>query len=162
MPGTKDPRHALGKLGEQLAADYLRRQGYRIHETNFRCPFGELDIVASEGDVLAFVEVRTRCGDAYGSAQESVTPRKQRKLVQVAEAYLQARYQQTGAGNRDASDQRTSARRSKDRRSTVAPPPLSPRRCGETPACRIDVVAVTMAPNGALERIELIRNAVDA
>ena len=162
MPGTKDPRHALGKLGEQLAADYLRRQGYRIHETNFRCRFGELDIVASEGDVLAFVEVRTRCGDSYGSAQESVTPRKQRKLVQVAEAYLQARYQQDGIAGRYAATPRATTRRKMDAQTTRVPPPLPPRRHGEIPACRIDVVAVTMAPNGALEGIELIRNAVDA
>ena len=162
MPGTKDPRQALGKLGERLAADYLRRQGYRIHETNFRCPFGELDIVASEGDVLAFVEVRTRRGDSHGSAQESVTPRKQHRLRQVAEAYLQARYQQTAAGGRDAGDQHLAAPRRKDRQATPPPPPLPPHRRGEIPACRIDVVAIAMAPNGALERIELIRNAVGA
>jgi len=159
---ANDPRRALGNRGEQMAADYLRRQGYRVHETNFRCPFGELDIVATEGDVLVFVEVRTRRGDAYGGAPESVTARKQRKLLQVAEAYLQARYPQNDLAGRDASARPDATRRKRNPPTIAVPPPLPARRRGEVPACRIDVVAIALAPNGALERIELIRNAVGA
>ena len=86
-----DSRRALGRWGEQVAADYLRENGYRIEETNYRCPRGEIDIVARDGPVVAFVEVRTRRGLGHGTPQESVTPAKQRKLIEVSQTYLQER-----------------------------------------------------------------------
>lgn len=87
----KDTRRELGKFGERLAADYLRRHGYSIRETNYRCPVGEIDIVANEGECLVFVEVRTRRGRELGLPEESITPAKQAKLVEVAQTYLQER-----------------------------------------------------------------------
>ncbi len=81
-------RRALGSRGEQIAAAHLRRAGYDILATNWRCPVGELDIVAQDGEVLALVEVRTRRGRAFGSPEESITPAKQVKLVDVAQAYV--------------------------------------------------------------------------
>jgi len=91
----KDTRMELGKLGERLAADYLRRHGYSIRETNYRCPVGEMDIVATEGECLVFVEVRTRRGRGLGLPEESITPAKQAKLVEVAQTYLQERGETT-------------------------------------------------------------------
>lgn len=85
-----DARHALGQLGEELAVRYLRQQGYVILERNYRCSYGEVDVVARDRDRLAFVEVRTRRGRAFGSPEESVTPQKQQRLVTVAREYLQA------------------------------------------------------------------------
>lgn len=82
-------RKALGRLGERLAARTLAAQGYRIRERNWRCPTGELDIVAEDGDVLAFVEVRTRRGREFGSPEESITPAKRTKLVELAAIYVQ-------------------------------------------------------------------------
>jgi putative endonuclease len=64
------------------------RQGYRILERNFRCSYGEIDLIAEEEDELVFVEVKTRRGTAYGLPEEAVTIRKQQKLVQVATYYL--------------------------------------------------------------------------
>jgi len=58
-------------------------------ETNHRTPAGEIDIVAREGDWLVFVEVRTRRGDAFGTPEESITPAKQTKLIELAQSYLQ-------------------------------------------------------------------------
>ena len=84
------PRRDLGAFGERLAAAHLEAKGYRIIERNFRCGEGEVDIVAEDSDCLVFVEVRTRRGDALGSAVESVTPAKQRRLLALAEAYSQA------------------------------------------------------------------------
>ena len=84
------PRRDLGAFGERLAAAHLEAKGYRIIERNFRCGEGEIDIVAEDSDCLVFVEVRTRRGDALGSAVESVTPAKQRRLLALAEAYSQA------------------------------------------------------------------------
>ncbi len=82
-------RKALGHLGEELAARTLAARGYRIRERNWRCPAGELDIVAEDGDVLAFVEVKTRRGRAFGAPEEGVTPAKQAKLVELAATYAQ-------------------------------------------------------------------------
>ncbi|MEM7127865.1 MAG: YraN family protein [Chloroflexota bacterium] len=95
-----DQRHSLGKAGEELAVRQLQKDGLRIVEQNWRCSVGELDIIAQEdapdyvagGSIvpwLVFVEVRTRRGIRYGSALQSVTPRKQAKLSQVAHHYVQ-------------------------------------------------------------------------
>jgi putative endonuclease len=85
-----DTRRALGQLGEELAADHVRRLGYEILERNYRCPYGEMDIIARDGQRLAFIEVRTRRSTALGTPEESVTPRKQVRLAKVARSYLQA------------------------------------------------------------------------
>jgi putative endonuclease len=82
-------RRDLGAFGERLAVTHLEAKGYRIRHRNFRCPEGEIDIVAEDGDCLVFVEVRTRRGDALGTPAESITEAKERRLVAVARAYLQ-------------------------------------------------------------------------
>ena len=84
-------RRDLGAFGERLAAAHLEAKGYRIRERNFRCPEGEVDIVAEDGDCLVFVEVRTRRGDTLGTPAESITEAKERRLVAVAQRYLQER-----------------------------------------------------------------------
>jgi len=87
---TGDDRRGLGRRGEEMAADHLARKGYQIVARNWRCEVGELDLVAVDGDRLAFVEVRTRRGRAMGTPEESITPAKQARLVELAWAYLQA------------------------------------------------------------------------
>lgn len=77
-----------GKLGEQLACNDLKKKGYRIIETNYRCRQGEIDIVAHQGNSLVFIEVRTRTGNAYGTPEESITAQKKQHLVSTAMAYL--------------------------------------------------------------------------
>ncbi len=84
-----DYRRKVGRRGEEIAVAYLKQQGYSILVRNWRCSAGELDIVAREGGALAFVEVRTRRGDRYGTPEESITPTKQAKLVELAQTYLQ-------------------------------------------------------------------------
>lgn len=79
----------LGQRGEQEAVRFLRKAGYRILERNVRTPLGEIDIIARQGGVLAFVEVRTRRGaDGICRALESVNARKQRRLDRLALWYL--------------------------------------------------------------------------
>jgi len=78
----------LGHRGEELAAQELQRRGYEIVERNWRCEVGEADIVARRGPIWAFVEVRTRRGEAYGSPEESITPKKQARMRAVAERYM--------------------------------------------------------------------------
>ena len=86
---TPNPNHrqTLGALGERLAEQHLLARGYRIVERNARTREGEIDIIALDGDTLAFVEVRTRRGNRTGSAVESLTPTKQRRMLALAEAY---------------------------------------------------------------------------
>jgi putative endonuclease len=86
---TQD-RRRLGQRGEQLAAERLTGLGYEIVDRNYRCPAGELDLVARFADRWVFVEVRTRRGDRFGSPEESVTPRKRAHLIASAQHYLQA------------------------------------------------------------------------
>lgn len=83
-------RSRLGAYGEGIARDYLKAKGYRVMDSNFRCPWGEVDIVAREGDCLVFVEVRTRRGPLqYGTPEESLTRKKRDNLVATAETYIQ-------------------------------------------------------------------------
>jgi putative endonuclease len=76
-------------LGEEVAVRHLRRHGYVIVERNYRCPDGEMDIIARDQGRLAFIEVRARRSTAFGTPEESVTPRKQARLAMVARNYLQ-------------------------------------------------------------------------
>lgn len=85
----KTPRQALGRWGETLAADFLVQKGYSILERNVRTPYGELDLVARQGKVLVFVEVKTRSSRAFGLPEEAVTSRKQAHLLAAAQHYLQ-------------------------------------------------------------------------
>lgn len=78
----------LGRWGEDRAAEYLRDRGYRILAANWKCRFGELDLVAGDGTYLCFVEVKLRKSAAYGSAAEFVDRRKQSRLRAAAELYL--------------------------------------------------------------------------
>ena len=75
-------------MGEAEAARFLEEKGYRILERNYRCPLGEVDVVALEGDTLVFIEVKSRTSLALGYPQEGVTEGKQRKLTRLAHYYL--------------------------------------------------------------------------
>ncbi|MGD9118685.1 MAG: YraN family protein [Dehalococcoidia bacterium] len=83
-------RRETGILGEKLAKDYLKKRGYRIRQSNYRCPEGEVDIIAEHGDYLVFVEVKTRRSLEFGRPEESITAEKRERLRAVA-----AHYQQT-------------------------------------------------------------------
>ena len=85
-------RISTGKRGEELAAAYLVEAGYRIIERNYRCLFGEIDIVAEEGETLVFVEVKSRRSDAYGDPQLAVGPQKQKKISRISVHYLADRH----------------------------------------------------------------------
>ncbi|MFZ5861605.1 MAG: YraN family protein [Nitrospirota bacterium] len=82
---------ALGLRGETVAADVLARRGYRIIERNCRSRWGELDVVAYDGDTLVFVEVKARRAAGFGEPAYAVDHRKQERLVRLAERYLARR-----------------------------------------------------------------------
>ncbi|HXH24483.1 MAG TPA: YraN family protein [Vicinamibacterales bacterium] len=85
---SNDARHRLGRSGEDLACRELQRRGYSILDRRYRTRFGEIDIVARDGDVTVFVEVKTRTGDDFGGAAAGVTGWKQRRIAQMAADYL--------------------------------------------------------------------------
>ena len=78
-----------GRLGEKLAKNFLKKRGYHILDINYRCPEGEIDIVARHRDYLVFVEVRTRTSLEFGSPEESVTQAKKKKMIATAYHYRQ-------------------------------------------------------------------------
>jgi putative endonuclease len=81
-----------GKTGEDAAAAYLADAGFRIIERNYRCSFGEIDIVAEDGDTLVFVEVKSRRSEAYGDPLLAVDCRKQKKISRLSLQYLAAKH----------------------------------------------------------------------
>jgi putative endonuclease len=130
---TPNPRRSLGQAGEEIALHTLEAAGLTILARNWRCPAGELDIVAQDvapdyasgvpdAQWLVLIEVRTRRGDRFGTARQSVLGRKEAKLRMVAQHYVQAV-------------------------NWVGP-------------WRIDVVAVQMDGSGHMQAVEHIRHAV--
>jgi putative endonuclease len=83
-------KDALGRQGEQLAAEYLQQAGFRILDRNWRCAEGEIDIVMVDRRVLVACEVKTRSGTRYGTPLEAITRQKVRRLRHLAIRWVQA------------------------------------------------------------------------
>ncbi|MEJ5173663.1 MAG: YraN family protein [Hydrogenothermaceae bacterium] len=81
-------RSEIGRLKEDMAVEFLREKGYLIIERNFRKRFGEIDIVAKDGNCLVFVEVRSRSYDTFGKALESIGVKKRVKLSKIGNYYI--------------------------------------------------------------------------
>jgi len=79
----------LGERGEDAAVAYLERSGFTIVERNWRCPSGEIDVIALDGETLVLCEVKTRKGVQQGTPEEAVTPAKQKRYKRLAAAYIQ-------------------------------------------------------------------------
>jgi putative endonuclease len=79
----------LGRWGEERAAAHVEERGYQIVARNYRTPFGELDLIIEQADVLAFVEVKTRSSLKFGQPEAAVTSKKQAHLVEAAQYFLQ-------------------------------------------------------------------------
>lgn len=85
-----DARRALGEYGERLAARYLTDQGFVVLDRNWRCQYGEIDLVARHRHCLVVCEVKTRRSTAYGTPADAVTPRKAARLKRLAGCWLEA------------------------------------------------------------------------
>src|SRR3954453_21449454 len=81
-------KDVLGGRGENMAAKYLRNQGYKIIERNFRCAIGEIDIIARDGKTLVFAEVKTRVSDDPATPEEQVNSNKQHQITKAARFFL--------------------------------------------------------------------------
>ena len=121
---TQSARQALGAAGELLARRHLERRGYRFVTANWRRPYAELDLIMRDGDVLVFVEVKTRSGERLGTAEEALTPAQTRRLLHGAQTFL--------AEREDLSRL----------------------------FWRVDLVAITLTPGGAVSRLTHIVDAV--
>lgn len=80
--------NTLGKEGEELAVSFCKKKGYRILEKNYKTVFGEIDIVARDGDKIVFIEVKTRADDTFGYPFEAVDAKKREKIRKVALCFM--------------------------------------------------------------------------
>jgi putative endonuclease len=81
----------VGTWGEEIAAEYLTGQGFEIVTRNARTPYGEIDIIARQGDTVVFLEVKTRTSDKMGLPEDSITARKRQHMLSAAEHYAMER-----------------------------------------------------------------------
>lgn len=77
----------IGKWGEEVATEHLVQRGYEIIGRNVRTPYGEIDVIAKQGDITIFIEVKTRTSNKMGLPEESITPKKQEHMIACAEHY---------------------------------------------------------------------------
>ena len=91
MALIKGEKRKLGASGERKACKYLKRKGYKIIARNFRNPFGEIDIIASRDDITAFIEVKTRLTDNYGTPSQAVDEARKRRYISGANYYFSGR-----------------------------------------------------------------------
>lgn len=84
---------STGERAEQIAAGYLQRKGLALIETNYRCRWGEIDLVLQDRDTIVFIEVKLRHSTSFGGAAYSVTPRKQARIVAAARHYLAGKHE---------------------------------------------------------------------
>ena len=85
---SKQYNNEFGKIGEEIAQNYLKNNGYKIVKNNFRNKIGEIDIIAYDRDILVFIEVKYRKNSQFGLPREAVNSYKQRKIRMVASAYI--------------------------------------------------------------------------
>ena len=121
---TQTSRQVLGAAGEQLARRHLEQRGYRFVAANWRRPYGELDLIMRDGDVLVFVEVKTRSSERLITAEESLTAAQARRLLRGAQYFLAERVELASL------------------------------------FWRIDLIAITLTPSGAVSRLTHIVDAV--
>ncbi|MDD6213223.1 MAG: YraN family protein [Clostridiales bacterium] len=92
IPLSFGNRRHTGTHYEEAAAEYLRQNGYRILEHNFRCRLGEIDLIAMDHQTLVFIEVKFRKNELCGNASDAVTASKQHTIYRVAEYYMIAQH----------------------------------------------------------------------
>lgn len=85
---SKEQNKDVGDLGEEIAREYLEKKGYKILDQNYKNKIGELDIVAKDGSVFVFVEVKTKTSERFGKPEEMVNFWKQKKLLAVSKFYV--------------------------------------------------------------------------
>ncbi|MBA4367950.1 MAG: YraN family protein [Desulfobacterium sp.] len=86
----RNQKQQHGEKGESIAVEQLKKNGYKIIERNYRTKMGEIDIIAKDGDVIVFIEVKARQTTSYGNPKYAVTSTKQKKIARTAQVYLKS------------------------------------------------------------------------
>lgn len=131
---TKE-RQRLGAEGEELAKRFLRSKNYRIVESNFKAPFGEIDLIAYQRKVLVFIEVKARTSYNFGMPEESISQEKKKKISKVASLYLKAK----GLNNVDCRFDVVCITLGRESRSRISPTHLHPHLFPPPSRGRIEV-----------------------
>ena len=139
-------KDGVGRYGERVAVRHVVSRGWQVLDTNWRGKDGELDIVALDGDVLVVIEVKTRSGHGFGHPAEAVTPRKLARIKRLTGQWL------------TAFRERLAAARLAEEAAPGSPVPVLPDVRPRFGAIRIDVVAVTLQPQGpaVVEHLESV------
>ncbi len=139
-------KDGVGRYGERVALRHVVSRGWQVLDTNWRGKDGELDIVALDGDVLVVIEVKTRSGHGFGHPAEAVTPRKLARIKRLTGQWL------------TAFRERLAAARLAEEAMPGSPVPVLPDVRTRFGAIRIDVVAVTLQPEGpaVVEHLESV------
>lgn len=83
---------SIGKIGEEMAVQFLSKNGYNILDKNIKAPFGEIDIIAEKDNCVCFVEVKSRKTEKYGLPEEAITQVKKNKIIKVAQFYIKKKH----------------------------------------------------------------------
>ncbi len=152
----KTDNKKTGNRGEELASEFLESKGYLIVERNFRTRFGEVDIVCFEGEILIFVEVKTKIGNIFGEPEDMVSKSKLAQVRRMGEVFIELKKQETQSAQKSCSRVPDSG---KPRMDMTARDFLSHSSVSDflirkwNGRCRVDVVAIVLNIDLSVERI---------
>jgi len=152
----KKNNRVTGNKGEEIACKYLEKKSYKIEERNFRTRFGEIDIVCWDGQILVFVEVKTKIGHDFGEPEDMVSKSKLSQVQRMGEVYIEVNnlvgvVRSLGSARDDeCADEKVSVGPGLADRGPLRPGPME-KWSG---LCRVDVVAIVLFENGEIESIK--------
>ncbi len=160
----KSDNKITGNRGEELACEYLEKKGFLVVERNFSTRYGELDIICLDGEILVFVEVKTKVGHDFGEPEEMVSKSKLGQVQRMGEVFIEMNnFSSFGSGLSDFSTlpagrqvgiAPSTGASLRQNRTTPAPPGKITRLQKWNGGCRVDVVGIVLKDNGEVERIK--------
>lgn len=145
----KSANKITGNRGEDLAAGFLENKGYLIIERNFRTRFGEIDIVCLDGQILVFVEVKTKIGHNFGEPEDMVSKSKLAQVRRMGEVFITTKIQNIQNSKNQNNVMPDSIRHPENHLDSGSVPGMT----GWKGQCRVDVVGIVLQENGEVETI---------